>query len=84
MDDSRYLETINKMSNTIEKLAIDKDDKVNGYKKLITRFIIAFVIMTGLFVGCIGYFVYSIYNYNYTVSNENINTNTNKNGGVNQ
>ncbi len=83
MEDSRYLETIDGLCDTVKTLVVEKNKKINDYKMLIIAFIIAMALITAMFAGCITYGIYSIYGYDYTVTSENINTNTNKNGGVN-
>lgn len=81
MDDSKYLETINELSNTVKELAIEKNRKVSEYKSIIIALIIAVTLIASMFTGCVVYIVHSIYGYDYTITNENTNTNTNQNGG---
>jgi hypothetical protein len=81
MEDSRYLDTINELANTVKALAIEKNKKVNDYKTIFIVFIIALTLVTSMFAGCIVYGIHSIYGYPYTITNENTNTNTNVNRG---
>lgn len=83
MEDTKYLETISQMSNTIKELAIEKERKINGYKTIIIVLIIALVATATLYASSVNYFVHSIYNYQYTISNTNTNTNENTNRGDN-
>jgi len=81
MDDSRYLETINELSNTVKELAIEKNKKLTEYKTIVVAFIVAVTLITLMFASCIAYGIHSIYGYPYTISNENTNINDNANRG---
>ena len=75
MEDSRYLETINELSNTVKELAIEKNKKIHEYKTIIIAFILAIIFVSGAFAACIAYGIHNIYGYDYSA------TNVNKNGG---